>query len=66
MLLALMETYQARYDLVPELAAQAPQPRQQTRRRDKFRLTHSLARFAPAGGAVAEPASTVESASTAD
>ena len=66
MLLALMETYQARFDLVPELAAQAPQPRQQTRRRDKFRLTHSLTRFTPGSGATGDAPSTVETAGTAD
>ncbi len=40
MLLSLMETYQARYELLPELAAQAPTPRAQTRRRDSWRSRH--------------------------
>jgi predicted PurR-regulated permease PerM len=42
MLLSLMDTYQARYDLLPELAAQAPRPRTQSRRRAAWRMRHGV------------------------
>jgi len=40
MFLSLMDIYQARYDLVPELEAQMPAPRTQTRRRAQWRSLH--------------------------
>lgn len=56
MLLSLMETYQARYELVPDLAAQVPQPRAQNRRRASWRSRHPRPDSAPVPDhAVASP-----------
>ena len=57
MFLTLMDIYQARYDLVPELAEQAPQPRTQNRRRAKWRSLHLPTK--------ADPAAAVEQAAAA-
>lgn len=53
MLLSLMDIYQTRYDLVPELAAQAPQPRAQNRRRASWRSRHPRPAGVPASDTVA-------------
>ncbi|MFN8158750.1 MAG: AI-2E family transporter [Candidatus Nanopelagicales bacterium] len=58
MLLSLMDIYQARYDLVPELAEQMPKPRTQNRRRAQWRQVHLGAK----GAQVAEEASAATAA----
>jgi predicted PurR-regulated permease PerM len=60
MFLTLMDIYQARYDLVPELAEQAPQPRTQNRRRAKWRSLHLAAKSSAAAGAAADAASATD------